>query len=149
MKEKEREREREKHQFVVALIYAFIRCFLYVPWTRIVQTAYQDNVLSNWATQLGPTLATSESFTIEWKKMRMIRDWEIRMATRKYTIAIDEAKWDIRALLHFFFLFLFFSFLFFWCLNILFFLINLFIFIQLQLSAFSPLSSTPPQPYFT
>lgn len=47
--------EREKQWFV---IYAFIVCFLYVPWMEIKPETlvYQDNALTNWAIQSGPHL---------------------------------------------------------------------------------------------
>ena len=42
-----RERREENHQFVVALIYAFIGCFLCVPWPgmELSTLAYLDKVL--------------------------------------------------------------------------------------------------------
>ena len=58
-----RERGREKHWFVIPLIYAFMGCFLYVPWLGIESTTllYQDDTLTSWATQPGP-----DNFLIPW-----------------------------------------------------------------------------------
>ena len=49
--------ERKRDWFVVPLIFAFIRWFLYVPWTGIESTTltYQDDALPNWAAQPGLT----------------------------------------------------------------------------------------------
>ena len=60
-RERGKGRESERHQLVVPLIYAFIGCFLYVPWPGIepATLAYQDDALTDWATQPGPGLQTS------------------------------------------------------------------------------------------
>ena len=41
-------REKEKHWFFVPLIYAFIDCFLHVPWlgSEPVTVAYQGGILT-------------------------------------------------------------------------------------------------------
>ena len=46
---RERWGERERERLVVPLIYAFIGCFLYVPWLEIEATAlvFQDDALTN------------------------------------------------------------------------------------------------------
>ena len=51
-RERERERERERDRFVASLMYAFIGCFLYVPWLEIEPPTlvYQDDSLINWDT---------------------------------------------------------------------------------------------------
>ena len=73
----ERERE-EKHWFVVPLIYAFISYFLYVPWTGIEPTtlANWDDILTNWATQLGPSLftLTTSSYILSTFSMRALKE---------------------------------------------------------------------------
>ena len=54
--------EREKQQFVDLLIYAFVGCFLYVPWPGIepATLVYQDDVLTNWAPWPVPVAGDSD-----------------------------------------------------------------------------------------
>ena len=49
----------ERERFVIPLIYAFIGCFWHVLWPGIEPTtlAYQDDTLTNWATQPGLELS--------------------------------------------------------------------------------------------
>ena len=57
-------REKEKHWYAVPPIYAFIVCFLYVPWLDIkpATLAYRDNALTNWATWPGSFCFSSVQF---------------------------------------------------------------------------------------
>ena len=48
------------------LIYTFISCFLYVPWseTEPATLAYQEDMLTSWATRSGPPLFSSSNFLL-------------------------------------------------------------------------------------
>ena len=48
------------------LIYTFISCFLYVPWseTEPATLAYQEDMLTSWATRSGTPLFSSSNFLL-------------------------------------------------------------------------------------
>ena len=61
---RERGRDREKYWFVVLPMYAFIGCFLYVPWLEIEPStlAYQDDTPTHCATRPGTKCLVHCSF---------------------------------------------------------------------------------------